>query len=58
MPENGLGMQKLKKPCELTQGLCARFVQNVDFRQKNHGKIDGKQTDLEKAEGGAAEGSG
>ena len=31
MPENELGMQKLKKPCELTQSLCARFVQNADL---------------------------
>ena len=43
MPGNGLGMQKLKKPCELTQGLCARFVQNVDFRrEKIRGKSKGK----------------
>ena len=44
MPENRLGMQKLKKPCKLTQSLCARFVQNVDLWQKNHGKIDGKNS--------------
>lgn len=31
MPENRLGMQKLKKPCELTQSLCAWFVQNADL---------------------------
>ena len=40
-------MQKLKKPCELTQSLCARFVQNVDLWQKNHGKIDGKNSFVE-----------
>ena len=35
---------KTEKPCELTQSLCAWFVQNVDLWQKNHGKIDGKNS--------------
>ena len=46
-------MKKLKKPCELTQSLCVRFVQNVNLRQK---KITGSS--MEKIVFGKGRGKG